>query len=485
MKRYFCIFIFLLCLSGLTVSVFFVIPVQAEISNDSQTSSRSVYLQSFSNAPRLVEIKGSHYKSKPEYPFQLKNYFSLYSNLNYEVEKNNLLFKVNGLAEFFFDKSQQFYFNVPEVYFSYAYDLKTNHIMESIRVYVGRHIKHWSQTDEYWELGTWNSLNLWDPLYPSQNGLIGAFLDVASKNWLLEFYVGRTYLPNVEPVLKNDKRTGKILSPSRWKIPPPETASVKKMELDINYLVGVLFERFLHDSYSLSFKTWAYENKNLWLKGSFGYKPVNDVFLITNSKNSLKVSDSKTKERPLTIQKTIENHSVAQLILSVEGGMHYGRFSALLSVSDSKVRLSKPLLKGQELTERPLNHTYFSGLANYKLDYKNIKNKFQVGYLHSLNGKNSIFSSYELYHKFLRGIGFDWTAETLSTTGLKRALSLRYWHSFKVWGGLFSLDVLYYILPKWYAGGRVNVLAGEKGTPSFLGRFRADDYISWRTGYVF
>ena len=459
MNRYF--YIFLLCLS----------------------------FQALSETPRVVELKGFHYLSEPGSSLQLKDYFSLYSNLNYETEKNNLFFKANGLGEFFFDKTQQFYFNIPEMYLSYDYDLKIKRFVESIKVYVGRHIKTWSQADEYWELGTWNPLNLWDPVHPSQNGLVGAFLDVVSKNWILEFYVGGIHLPNVEPVLKNDKKTGQILAPSRWKFPLYETAIVRGIELDINYLVDVFFERFLHDSYILSLKTWAYENQNLWLKGSFGYKPVNAVFVVANNKDRLKVSDSNgTKESPVNIQQNIENYPVIQRIWSLEGGVRYDGLSALLSVSDNKVRPLKGLSKGDEFVIKPFSHTYFSGLASYKFDlYKDINTKFQIGYLHSLGKKDGIFSSNALYHKLLRGMSFDWTVEALSAEGLKRTLSLRYWHSLEKWGSLFSLNVLCYLLPKWYVGGRINILAGEKEKEpySFLGKFRHNDYLSWRTGYVF
>ena len=451
--------------------------------------------RAFSNSFGEVELRGFHYISKPALPYQLGNYYSLYGNLDYEVEKEDLFFKANGLTEFFFDKSRQFYFTIPELYLSYNYDFKKRWTLESIKVYVGRHIKEWSRADAYWELDTWNPLNFWEPLHPSPNGLIGAFLDISSKNWLLEFYVGGIHPPKVKPKLKKDPKTGKVISTSRWAVIPPETVDLGEREWlrglrrDIDYLVSFLFDELIHDSYALSFKTWLPKNKDVWIKGSFGYKPVNDIFLVMNRGNSLKISSSEG-EKPVAVQKRVSNFPVIQRILAGELGLRYGRFSTLFSVSDNHVKPAKALSEEQQFVRKPKDHTYFSGLVNYQLPlYKNIKSNLKMGYLHSLKGKNDTSSLVGLpHHKIFRGFSFDWTAEFLTSKGLKREFSLRYWQSLNKWEGLLSLNVLYHILPKWYVGGRVNILSGRdngEDSPSFLGRFRSNDYVSWRTGYVF
>lgn len=434
-----------------------------------------------------VALKGSHYIFKPVFPIQLKDYFSLYGNLNLKVKKNSLLFQMSGITEGFFDKSRQFYWTIPEMYLSYQHNLQQNRFVDSLKVYVGRHIKKWSQTDTYWEFGNWNSLNLWDPLYPSENGLIGAFLDIEGKHWLFEFYVGGIHLPHVKPKLQRDQESDGIHSSSRWANTPPVAVDLAGLKLDIGYLVNFLIERLRHDSYGLSWTAWATEKKNIWLKGNFGYKPSNDLFLTENAENSLRVTaaTSAKEKQPLSIQKDIENYTVRQQILSMEGGLRFGGFSTLVSAFQSKMRIPRALSKGRKFVKDPLEHAYLSGLAGYEFSlWKNMETKFQMGYLHSL-GKKKIFSGRLTNHKLLQGVSFDWIVKSLNTKGLKREISLRYWHSLEKWKSLFSMNLLVHLLPEWYVGGEVNIIAGKKGDTSFFGEFRSNDYISWRTGYVF
>lgn len=429
-------------------------------------------------------LRSSHYIMKPALPIQLTNYFSLYGNLNLKIKKKNLLFKTNGITEVFFDKSHQIYYTIPEMYLSYHHNLQQNRFVDSLKVYVGRHIKQWSQTDTYWEFGNWNSLNLWDPLYPSENGLIGAFLDIIGKQWLFEFYVGGIHLPHVKPELEKDPENGNIHSSSRWADTPPKAVDLAGLKLDIGYLVNFLFERLLHDGYGLSGTIWATEEKNIWLKGNFGYKPSNDLFLTENEKNSLKITAS-AKKNPVSVQKGIENYTVRQQIFSLEGGLRLGGFSTLISAFHSKMKLPKALPKGRKLVNRPIDHTYLSGLAGYEIPlWKNLETKFQMGYLHFL-GREKKFSGRLTNHKLLQGVSFDWIVKSLSAKGLKRELSLRYWHSLERWKSLFSMNMLFHLLPEWYVGGGMNIIAGSKGDKSFFGEFRGNDYISWRTGYVF
>ena len=403
---------------------------------------------------------------------------------------------MNGLTEFFIDKTRQFYFSVPELYLSYKYDFEKSNLVDSIKVYVGRHIKEWNRSDAYWRFGIWNPLNRWEPLHSSENGLIGAFLDISSKNWLLEFYVGGINQPNINPKLKRDPKTGNMVSASRWGFIPPDKVDLgeRKFELlNINYLVRFISEALRYDSYALSLKTWLPENQDIWIKGSFGYKPINDLFFIENSKDNLKVGDSGKKE-PLDIQKNVSNFPFIQRILAGELGLSYGRLSTLFSISNNKVKPAKELPEGKKFSRKPADHTYISGLAKYQFPpFKKIKTNLQIGYLHSLKEKHNPFPPDGwLHYKFLRGVRFDWIAEFTTTEGLKREISFSHWQSFKDLENIFSMDLLYYLFPKWYVGGRVNFITGKKDEKEkdnkkedFVTRFRSSDYISWRTGYVF
>lgn len=430
-------------------------------------------------------LKGSHYIFDPIFPeIQLKNYFSLYGNLNLKWEKNSLLFQTNGITEIFFDGSQQIYYTIPEMYLSYHYVFQKNRFADSLKVYVGRYIKEWSWADAYWEFGDWNPLNLWEPLYPSENGLIGAFLDVTGKYWLFEFYVGGIHLPHVGPELQVNQPDGKAKSSSRWAEIPPQAVNLAGLKLDIDYLVNFLIEKLLQDSYGLSWKVWAAEDKNIWIKGSFGYKPTNKVVLTENVGNSLKVNPA-SETKTLQPFKDIENYIVKQRILSIEGGMRFRGVSALFSAFQSKKKIPKSLPKERKFVIEPSDHVYLSGLAGYEVSlWKDMETKVQMGYIHPLDKKAS-FPGSLINHKLLQGVSFDWIVKVLNIRGLKREMSLRYWHSLERWKSFFSMNVLFHLLPEWYIGGQINIVAGKEGDNSFFGEFRNNDYISWRTGYVF
>ena len=431
-----------------------------------------------------VELKGSYYLSEPAEELQSRNYLSLFGHLQYEKQKNNFLFKASGLAEAFSDKS--FYFNVPELYVSYAYDFKEGRFLESIKVYAGRHIKEWSQADIYWELGAWNSLNHWEPLYPIPNGLVGAFLDLKASNWLLEFYVGAIHLPHTGPKREQDPKTGVISSPSRWAwIPPKKVVLPGGLKWDIDYLVDFFIEKLIHDSYALSLKTWLPGNKDIWLKGSFGYKQNNSVFLTQNTSDRMRVPDSAKKET--RIQQSIENHPVIQRTLTGELGIKHKGFSSLFSISQNKLKPLKGLPENHKLLRPPFDHTYLSALTGYEISlYENIKTKLQLAYLHSLDRKQKWIKAREKPHKLFRGFRLDLTTEVLSATGLKREFSLKFWLSPDKWENLFSLDAFMYILPSWYVAGRANILTGKKNSDeSFFSEFQSNDYVSGRIGFAF
>ena len=456
----------------------------SNVTLDLKTEDKSAVQKSGYFSGSQAVLKGSHYIFEPIFPIQSKNYFSLYGDLNLKVEKNSLLFQTSGITEIFFDRSRQIYYTIPEMYLSYYYSFQQNRFVDSLKVYVGRHIKKWSWADTYWEFGVWNPLNLWEPLYPSENGLIGAFLDIAGKYWLFEFYVGGIHLPHVKPKLQVNQPDGSVNSSSRWAEIPPKVVDLGGLKLEIDYLVNFFIEKLLQDSYGLSGTLWATENKNIYLKGSFGYKPTNEIVLTENVGNSLKINSDSEKEalRPF---KGVENYIVKQRILSIEGGVRFGGVSTLFSAFQSKKKIPKSLPKERKFVIEPSDHVYLSGLAGYEVSlWKDVETKVQMGYIHPL-GKKASFPGNLINHKLLQGISFDWIVKALSVKGLKREISLRYWHSLEKWKSFFSMNVLFHLLPEWYIGGQINIIAGKEGDNSFFGEFRNNDYISWRTGYVF
>ena len=131
-----------------------------------------------------LEWEMRHYGSdpKPDLRYQLRNYALLRGDGRYRFDKGALAFDSRIYTEYFLDKSRLFYFNIPELYFSYSYKLnRPFYSLEGLKFHLGRKAQAWSQSDDYWQLGTWNSLSQWNPLYPIKNGLIGSFLTAEGR----------------------------------------------------------------------------------------------------------------------------------------------------------------------------------------------------------------------------------------------------------------------------------------------------------------
>ena len=441
-----------------------------------------------------LSLKGSHFLSDPAFALQLKNYYSLYGGLIYKKEKGRFLFKTDLFAELSLDRTRQFYTAPREIFLSYRYDFQNRRFVDSLTVYFGRHVKEWSRADSYWEFGAWNPLILYEPLSPTEAGLSGAFLDIASKRWLLELYAGGFHLPHVKPEFQKPAEArlaagaNKLKSPNRFADIPPESVDLAGLDLEIDYSVRFFKEELLHDGYGAGL-TWMSappeEERRLYLKGSFGYKPSNDVFLTRNTRDQVRVKEN-GKESAVSIDQKIENQVVRQKIVSVESGARFDGFFGWISFLQNKMSLSRALPLDRKFVIKPLDHSYISALAGKRFFlFQDIKTKIQAGWLHSfgLGGKRS-FAGQLITRKLLNGFGLDWTASVGREP--ERSLSLRYWFSPKTWNSLLSLNFLFHFLPKWHVGAGVNILTGERGNKrSFLNRFQSADSVVWRTGYVF
>ena len=423
---------------------------------------------------REVSLKGEHYLSKPGESYQFQDYFSLFADLSFEEQKRRFFFKAHAQSEFYF-KSSDFYITVPELFFSYKWKPVSG--FQFIKIYAGRHIKEWSAADRYWEFGYWNPLNLWDPLYPSQNGLIGAFLDIKSGGFLLEFYVGGVHPPHVKPKLKEDKSG--YISSSRYGLIPPRQAEFERFggrALDIDYLVDFFFQRLLHDSYILSL-SYLSKNKAAGVKGSVGIQSANDVYL--TGKGGLNVT-----KKGLEVQQNVSNHPVSQTAFSIEASARWKGMSALASMNKIHARPQRSLPEGVKFVTAPSDHDFISAFWDYSAYlWPELKAKLRLSWIHSFFSGAAPRAL--LRHKILKGGGIESIAEFLPQGRVKAKGEFKYWRALKSRESLFSLILSVYPLSGLYFSAGLNVLTGSSRGQGFLTRFSSNDSIIWKAGYVF
>ncbi len=444
---------------------------------------------SFANSGK-IELEWDHFTTDAyKYTTQLNDYTSLKINHDFNKYIGSFHFNSRFIGEHFLDYSRITYYSLPEIYLSYSYefDKKIYFNLKSLNIIFGRKVQSWSVADEYWEFGLWNPLNSWNPLHPTSKGLMGTFLSMKSQNWSVDMLVGGLYLPS--SYTKAELKDGLISSSSRWFPGVPNKIDILgRGFLDIKYLVKLPFilDIFFQQSYALSFKTWLNKERTIWTKWAYGYKPVNNMFLVTNTRNILELTN-------MQVSKKITILPVRHTILSSEWGGEYGDFSTILSVGHTFVQEDRKVPEGWEFLHDRGRFTYLSALMKYNFSAKNY---LQLSYLDSWF--DSIFLGEEAHlgaskvpfifnqYKILSGLGFDLHMEYLSKGNLKRQLDINYKYSFSNKGGLLFVQAIYYLFPQLYTSLTADILGAENSEQDyFLNKFRANDYFSWRLGYVF
>ena len=432
----------------------------------------------------FTEIKWSHYLTEPKEDYQRQNYTWFRMKLNQLRHSGPFTFKLTGLTQISVDEKDQFYFNLPEMYVSYGYHFRNISLLDSVRISFGRKLKAWNYADEYFELGLWNSLNLWNPLYPTANGLIGSFIDFVSRHWSFHFFVGGVFVPNLSVNIEYDEE--RIFSTSRWFSGVPRRVETLGRVLDIDYWVHTPFisDVIFQESYIASLNLWTEKEKNMWMKFNAGYKPTNQVVLARNNESILRLSS----DSEASVQQELFIFPVQHRLFSLEWGIKHNDVSLLLSVGDNAI-MEENVPEGWALVSKAFGFTYFSSFLKYEFAVKDrLKNQVQLSYINTVphdkpfnDGEASSFHS----HKMVHGLGIDWKTAVFSYQDKIAELSVRYWYSLPDKGGLLLTNLTYNISPSIYLQGTMDILGAKEDSFTFLNRFRANDRIEWRIGYVF
>ena len=443
----------------------------------------------FSVSANTAELEWQHYTSPPGVIEQLSDYALFKLNHRVDFTKDPFYFDSHFYFEYSLDRSKFAYFDFPELYLFYKYDLEIPvYSLQSVEINLGRKIKRWSFGDDYWDLNLWNSLNRRNPLHPLENGLIGSFFTFKARQWEADFFIGALHIPS--PGADIVEEDGRIYSHSRWFSILPD--QVHSFNIDIHYSMfsPFIFDVLFQQSFLFSFKTWSKTPEVFyWMKWAFADKPVNHLFFVLNQNNLLQVE--KAKEGEVFVNQKITVLPVRQRVLSAEWGLDYKDIALTFSLENANMK--EPSIPPEYLdfvAERD-NFTYFSAW----LKYNYLDNSFvQLSYIQSWF-KNVDFSegdpSLVIIGRVLEGIGLDWQAQFFSHTSQPLFLNLKYQHSFLDQGAWLSAKARYYMTPQIYTEFTMDVLGAvdfrdrENRNNSFLNAYKHNDYFSWGIVYDF
>ncbi|MDE0091995.1 MAG: hypothetical protein OXN83_01765 [Oligoflexia bacterium] len=363
---------------------------------------------SFAN---MVKLEWRHYTSSPSIKEQLSDYVFFKWDNKVDFTKGPFHFDSQFQFEYSLDRSQFVYFNIPELYLLYEYELEAPlYSLRSIEINIGRKVKQWSLGDEYWDLGLWNPLTRWNPLHPSTNGLVGSFFTVKADQWESDFFVGALYVPDQEVSVVEEN--GRIYSRSRWF--PMLPSQVNSLNIDIHYSSGnpFIFDILFQQSFLFNFKTWSKTPEVFyWMKWSFADKPVNHLFFILNQNNRIQVEE---EEGEVFVNQKITVLPVRQRILSTEWGLDYRDISIAFSLENTKMKEASIPPKYWSFVKERDNFTYFSALLKY--DYLD-NSFFRLAFIQSWFRRVDLSQgdpSLLVRSKILEGAGFDWQTKLFS-----------------------------------------------------------------------
>ena len=431
-----------------------------------------------------VKLEWQHYTSPPGAKEQLSDYALFKGNYQFDFTKNSFYFDSHFQLEYGLDRSEFSYFNIPELYLDYKYDLERPlYSIRSVQVSLGRKAESWSFGDEYWDLGLWNPMNRWNPLHPSDNGLVGSFFTFKSDQWESNFFIGAVYLPDKE--VQIIEKESSIYSRSRWF--SMLSSQVRPFNINIYYSTDkpFIFDVLFQQSFLCSLKTWSKTPKVFyWIKWSFADKPVNHLFHILNTNNSLLVEEKEGGKIFARPDFTI--FPVRQRIVSTEWGLDYKQLSMTFSLENTRMKPASILPKDWNFIKDQADFTYFSAVLRYNyLKGSFLRFAFIQSWFMGKTDSQRVPSIVER-GKVLEGMGFDWQTHLFSGNRQPLFFNLKYQYSFLDKGAWLFAKTVYYMTPKIYTEMKINVLgAFAQLNNTFLGKYKHNDYYAWSLAYDF
>lgn len=375
------------------------------------------------------------------------------------------------------------YINVPELYAGIATE------DNQYRGYFGRKKYNWNSIDDEWQLGVFEPRFRWNYLNPNSVGLTGFFFDY-EKEWVQSTVFGSPlYIPEMGATV--EENDGKLTSSNPFFSAPPDSLPVFGQNTPVRYRINTpkAQDIVFHPSAGMTTRFGAKEG--VWSRGSYAYKPMNQVLM-----NYDGYFDLNSNQVNVTIEPRVAYHHVGVL---ETGFTRKGTrpWDAWLSVMGDRP-VDTPIPDGQSFQQvKPA----VSASSNVGMDVwgkGDLAGRVSLSYLHTWGGfandqgplaagTTSLFESRYPYSS-----AFSVKLRTPLMFDHKQNLSLtsRVVYDFGVNGTLISTDLRYKTSKHWQFGLGTDLIGATKerasgGGADYLYRYQANDRIRGAVGYVF
>ena len=187
--------------------------------------------------------------------------------------------------------------------------------------------------NEQWELGLWNSRNLYDPLRPKRQGFIGNTVKIGGKYWHVVNFVSGIYFPD-QTIPFDEDPSGQFQSTSRWLF-LPDKISILDESLDSDYWMQRPYIKNVLLRYTYLGKIFIGHPESKWISFSYANKPINQISYAVDTGLSIPENS--------TIQSNIRYHSQRHRLLELNIGWKINQTSIKAGLLKELLSESNPL----------------------------------------------------------------------------------------------------------------------------------------------
>lgn len=163
------------------------------------------------------------------------------------------------------------YLNPRELYFG----LQGGGVVSTM---IGRKMYNWSFVDQIWKFGFYEPHFKWNPLFPSAQGLTGAFFNVGNSFLGFTLFATNVFIPDQGASFEISD--GKFQRANPWLPILPNTAKIAGQDDDVGYVVHVPEVREVIDNPGYAARAYVGEvDQGLFAQGAIAVKPPNQLQL--------------------------------------------------------------------------------------------------------------------------------------------------------------------------------------------------------------
>jgi len=336
----------------------------------------------------------------------------------------------------------------------------------------GRKWINWSEVDEDWGLGAFNSLDSWDRLRAFSQGLTGIFIDADSRTFHFNIFASALFLPEITPNVVIENNSFEYFHPQAVSAGPEAINLLNRATpLGYNLLIPSLSSIIFRPSVVLSIETKKI-SAPLYSKVSFGYLPLNYFPMALEASLAIPIDQVVVDLRPRLLSHTLASAEVAY-------------------EWNPELNSGLSVLRDQILPEASLPTDYTTavlGTTTYLSPWIKLKN-MELSYIYSQGGVSADIGPYANPNQNL------FSSRVLYRNALQFKMSLfeftgKFLHEFSIDANWIALDWNHAWSNHWnsFVGGDVisaEYNAAPNGGAEFLSDLRALDRIRLGVNYVF